>query len=356
MKKSAKRRIVVLLLFVLALQICAVPAAAYVDYSGYVGSWYDANTATVLEIHSINGNSVTFQLSTASSRTLRVAEVYDVTGTLDGDIVTFQFAEDSWGNSGHGKLELLMDKIRVESAITKWSDRAMYGLDIPPDTYLTSTTAPGGIWIDDVYKEAINGFQSGPRAEYTANMFLDVEEDMWYGKNNQAVVMRAYELGIMAGKGNGVFDPSGNILLSEALKMACVVHHIYNGGNGVFTQGEPWYQVYIDYATRNGIIRSNDFADFTKPATRAEMAYIFRNAVPEDELEVINDIKSIPDIVESRYKDEILSLYRAGILTGIDEYGAFLPESYITRAEAAAIMTRVVLPTERKLLQLTSVR
>ena len=348
MRKNAKKLIGLLLLFVLTLQLSAVTATAYVDYSGYAGRWYDAETLTELTISEIDGKTMTFTLSTAAPVTLRVAEIYNVTGTIVKDVVTFQFAEDSWGNSGHGKIELLMDKIRVESTITKQGANAMFELSIPSGTYLTSTTAPGGKWIDDAYLEAIGGFKSVPYAEYTANMFQDVEEDMWYGKNNQGVVMRAYELKIMAGKGDGIFDPTGSILRSEALKMACVVHHIYNGGDGAFKQGEPWYQVYVDYAGQNGIIGANEFTDFTKPATRAEMAYIFRNSVPASALEAINNIHSVPDIGDNRYKNEVLELYNAGVLTGSDEYGTFLPESYITRAEAAAIISRVVLPTERK--------
>ena len=41
------------------------------------------------------------------------------------------------------------------------------------------------------------------------------------------------------------------------------------------------------------------------------------------------------------YAESIYRLYRAGIVTGSDEYGTFLPENSITRAEAAAIVTRM---------------
>lgn len=47
------------------------------------------------------------------------------------------------------------------------------------------------------------------------------------------------------------------------------------------------------------------------------------------------------------YADEILALYRAGILTGDERTRAFRPSDTITRAEAAAIISRVALPTTR---------
>ena len=56
----------------------------------------------------------------------------------------------------------------------------------------------------------------------------------------------------------------------------------------------------------------------------------------------------IPDVSErSEYADEILALYRAGILTGDERTRAFRPSDTITRAEAAAIISRVALPTTR---------
>lgn len=58
--------------------------------------------------------------------------------------------------------------------------------------------------------------------------------------------------------------------------------------------------------------------------------------------------RDIPDVSErSEYADEILALYRAGILTGDERTRAFRPSDTITRAEAAAIISRVALPTTR---------
>ena len=110
---------------------------------------------------------------------------------------------------------------------------------------------------------------------YTPGMFSDVIESQWYGYNNERAVANAYEYSLMSGDPGGTFRPSGNMTLAEAITIAARVHHIYNGGNGEFVQGSVWYQVYVDYAIANGIITSTDFADYSRAATRSQMAYIF---------------------------------------------------------------------------------
>ena len=81
------------------------------------------------------------------------------------------------------------------------------------------------------------------------------------------------------------------------------------------------------------------------------MAYIFASTLPVNELPQINTVKSLPDVNSStKYQDSIFLLYRAGIITGNDSVGTFAPETNITRAQAAAIITRIALPAERKSL------
>jgi len=41
-------------------------------------------------------------------------------------------------------------------------------------------------------------------------------------------------------------------------------------------------------------------------------------------------------------------LYEAGVLTGNDDAGTFIPNANINRAEAATIISRVILPDTRK--------
>ena len=183
---------------------------------------------------------------------------------------------------------------------------------------------------------------------YTPGLFSDVPEKAWYAAN----VRSAYELGLVQGS-YGKYDPAGNITVAQAITMACRMHSIYHGGSGAFVQGTPWYQVYVDYALRNGMIRAGQFADYNKPATRAQFAVILSAALPDEALPVINTVTTLPDVHPGESHGEaVFRLYRAGILSGNDAYGTFTPLKTISRAEAAAILSRMVQPALRKTLAL----
>ena len=187
---------------------------------------------------------------------------------------------------------------------------------------------------------------------YAPGMFTDIAEGVWWTEN----IATAYEKGLMKGNADGSFAPRGSITVTETIVIACRLHHIYNGGDGVFEQGSPWYQVYIDYAIAEGIISEGQFADYKLAATRSEFAEILVKALPSTALKKINSIPdgSIPDVFDDAdYYDAVYTLYRAGILTGSDAAGSFKPENSITRAEASAIITRMADPELRKSLSLT---
>ena len=62
----------------------------------------------------------------------------------------------------------------------------------------------------------------------------------------------------------------------------------------------------------------------------------------------MNNVQSLPDVpAEKPYCKTLLRLYNAGIVMGNDAYGTFRPDNSITRAEAAAIIERVALPSKR---------
>lgn len=179
---------------------------------------------------------------------------------------------------------------------------------------------------------------------------LDADESAWYGSQQQGVIKSVVQLGIMNGYTDGTFHPIGNITLSEAIKMAAVVHATCNNQTISFSasDGGKWYDAYLNYCVKNRIVSSDEYSSLDAYATRAQIAHIFAKATSD--FAVVNDIDYdyIPDVSErSEYADEILALYRAGISTGDERTRAFRPSDTITRAEAAAIISRVALPTTR---------
>ena len=182
-----------------------------------------------------------------------------------------------------------------------------------------------------------------------SNQFRDLQSGYWA----TPVVKLCYEYGFMYGDSPSSFNPQGNLTVAEAIVMADRIHEIYTTGQSTLTNGEPWYQTYVDYALEQGIVAPGDFTDYTAQVTRAQMAYIFCNALPASALPGINKITSLPDVNSGTpYAREIMTLYTAGVLTGNDVYGSFSPNNKIIRAEAAAILARVALPAQRQTVTL----
>ena len=185
-----------------------------------------------------------------------------------------------------------------------------------------------------------------PVQAYTAGQFYDVESSQWYEQS----VQKAYELGLMSGDPSGTFRPTGQVTLAETVTVAARIHSLATTGAENFVQGSPWYQVYVDYAQQNGMLTVEP-ADYSKAATRLEFAQILAKALPAEDLTAINQVAdgAIPDVADDQ---SVYSLYRAGVLTGSDKQGTFLPDSTIQRCEVAAIVTRMALPELRQLVSL----
>lgn len=189
------------------------------------------------------------------------------------------------------------------------------------------------------------GIKAGESTEELDNPFEDVPADSWYCK----YVKLAYDSGIIMGKSDAVFDPDEGMTLAEAAAIAARIREVQYREYTTFEQnGEHWYDVYVDYCYRNGIIGNGVVFDWEKKATRAEMAYIFSRCDLSEYY--LNDvpITDIPDVKDDpTYSGEILDLYNKGIAVGSDEHMTYYPDADITRSEAAAIVTRIIYPNMR---------
>ena len=186
---------------------------------------------------------------------------------------------------------------------------------------------------------------------YTQGQFTDVSADNIFAAN----IKKAYELGLLKGREVNYFDINGGVTVAEAVAMAARLHSIYNTGSSDFEEGTVWYQVYADYAVDKGLMSAGQFDNYARPATRAQFAQLFAAALPDSALEAINTVAdgAIPDVPSSaNYYAAVYKLYRAGVLTGNDAQGTFLPDTGITRGEAAALMTRMADTSLRKTISL----
>lgn len=188
--------------------------------------------------------------------------------------------------------------------------------------------------------------------EWSDDVFGDVGPTDWFYDS----VRSAYRMGLLSGTQEGVFSPGGNVTLGETVALAARIHSLYARAHTEFPDSDPWYQSYVDYALENHII-AGGYGDYNAPARRSEFASILVRALPPEFLPAINTVENnaIPDVPYSKaYAGAVYSLYRAGILTGSDENGSFLPETNISRAEAAAVAERITLESARKTVLLNA--
>ena len=168
--------------------------------------------------------------------------------------------------------------------------------------------------------------------------FKDVPENSWYAE----YVDIAADIGVINGRTSELFMPDNTITVAECVKMAACAHASMNHYEIFEFEGNNWYDKYVRCCEDNGIIEPHVKLNMNKPATRAEVAYLF-SRVDYNGMYINNvPLTDIPDVdSETPYYHEILDMYNMGAATG-DKDMYFRPDSSIKRCEAAAMITRVM--------------
>lgn len=203
----------------------------------------------------------------------------------------------------------------------------------------------------DVYA-AVREIHEFQQVKQYNNNFSDVGTSDWFYNS----VAEAYKYDLVNGKSATKFDPKGNVTIAEVITMADKLHSYSTSGSlspSIQMEAEPWYTLFVRYAETMQIISTGEFSgEYDRPATREELAHIFAHAIPDNGYQQINVVTTLPDIDSSnRYYNDVIKLYNSGIISGNDYRGTFTPKANITRAEAAAIASRLALPSTR--IQLT---
>lgn len=137
----------------------------------------------------------------------------------------------------------------------------------------------------------------------------------------------------------------------------------YNAANFTRLASAWWYPALVYLTSENkvnlfsdllvplaGENQTDDYdalTHFSNDSARRDMFAVLVNAAA-GELAVLNETVSAPDIdEETPNAGRILNLYRAGVLTGIDQAGNFGGDKELTRAQAAIMLARVLEPSLR---------
>lgn len=206
---------------------------------------------------------------------------------------------------------------------------------------------------------AESGMEAFARSKSYSRQFSDLPADSPFYSNVSAL----YEYGLSVGKGDGTFGLKDPLTVGQAVIFAGRIRSLYRTGDAELgpaahvQEGQPTAQPYLSYLCAEDVLDDGLAGRLTLPATRAEMAHILANVLPEEALPSLHhDLvaeayatgRFIADVTEyTPYYQDILKLYRCGVSVGSDAAGSFLPEHPITRGAAAAMLTRMIAPDLR---------
>lgn len=186
--------------------------------------------------------------------------------------------------------------------------------------------------------------------EQPIEKMTDVPSDAWY-YDNVAFVLKQ---GIFVGTSATTFDPQKNI--TRAQFVTILGRYAGNAdtadGETVSTKfndvdGTAYYASHVAWAVEKEIVQGTSAEEFSPNAniTREDMVtMIFRYAeAMEIDLPDGSDQKAFDDDakIASYARDAVYSLAKAGIIEGVGQ-NCFAPVNFATRAEAAAMMQRLV--------------
>ncbi len=180
----------------------------------------------------------------------------------------------------------------------------------------------------------------GPDFGGTELPFEDVAEDAWY----RDAVSQMYGMGIIKGTSSTEFSPDKNLSTGEILTILCRS----DGGLASDADENP-YSAAAAWAEENRLFSGNlSLAEnLETPITREDMMLLIYNwLVYKTELpEGTSDLTEFIDASEvSDYaKTAVSSLAGAKIILG--DGAALHPKDTLTRAEAAAILSRIIKPS-----------
>ena len=179
-----------------------------------------------------------------------------------------------------------------------------------------------------------------------AASFTDVPEKHW----SYNFVEKAVANGLVAGKGNGKYDPNADVSNAEWCQM---VANLFLGDELPKATGSTqWWEPAADYATQADFLNGTKFVSNRAIAgtaiSRYDMAQVIYNIAQTSYLDMnavdtTNISKSIADYkdVPGNYRTAVEYCYAAGFIVGYDAAGSFGGDRVMTRGAAATVLVRL---------------
>ncbi len=161
-----------------------------------------------------------------------------------------------------------------------------------------------------------------------AGGYPDIPQGIWY----ETYVTDLSQTGVIGGYPDGTFQPGNPVTWGEALKLI-----LLSAGH---PQCQPvdthWASGYLHYALQFGLLPMEDIPGLSRPITRLEVAQLAARAMG-----LYNAMMESP--FADCHEGEVLALYQAGILEGIQREGKlyFDGQQSLLRSQISAILWRM---------------
>ncbi len=180
--------------------------------------------------------------------------------------------------------------------------------------------------------------------------FKDVGSDRW----SYDAILRMYQLGVVNGRSDTVFDPTGIVTRAEFVKMLACLDGVdtasYEKCRFNDVSNRSVFAPYIEWAADNGIVYGLNETTF-KPndnITREQMAAIICRYAEYAGIKLSDDTPAVSFTDASQIAQyaasSVAALQRAGILNGFynaDGSYSYHPKASTTREQACAVLSRI---------------
>lgn len=174
--------------------------------------------------------------------------------------------------------------------------------------------------------------------------FADVPSGAWYFD----AVQKLYALRLVSGVSSTAFSPSTALTAGQCAALSVRIYAAYHGAEIDVTQreGERWYDPWMRAARELNMLPAA--WEGNQILTRQQALYLLYRTLPVSELQPIRTVERVPDLAltDAQYP-EILCLYNAGIVSGMDETGTLDGGGEITRAQYSTLLARLIDPRQR---------
>ncbi len=168
-------------------------------------------------------------------------------------------------------------------------------------------------------------------------IFEDIKNYTWATE----AINTLYEVGIINGMEEGIFNPAGQVTREQFCKMVVSLFEIpTKTTTSAFgdVKANAWYAPYITAAVEAGYVQgqSNDYFGIGESIMRQDMAVILYRALGDQNSKAILNFSDKENIA-SYAEDAIAELVGLNIINGYED-GSFQPRGTATRAEAAKMI------------------